>query len=201
LKRIKYNLLSILLRKRIDNIFAMGELGVEWFKKNHFKENKIHQFQYFIECNEKKECEFPIKNNDVINFIYIGQFIDRKNVISTLNSFISLRNIENWNLDLYGSGPLHHHMNNIIKDNKIDGKINIHDNISNENLITKILPNYDYLILPSKFDGWGVVVNEALSQGVKVITNKNCGSSTLVEKSKNFGFVYETSLTDCISNI
>jgi glycosyltransferase involved in cell wall biosynthesis len=42
---------------------------------------------------------------------------------------------------------------------------------------------YDVLVLPSLHDGWGVVVNEALLQGVPVIVSDAVGARTLVEKS------------------
>ena len=37
------------------------------------------------------------------------------------------------------------------------------------------------LILPSRHDGWGVVVNEALLQGVPVIASENVGARCLIE--------------------
>ena len=38
----------------------------------------------------------------------------------------------------------------------------------------------DLLVLPSRFDGWGAVVNEALGAGTPVLVSDLCGSSYLV---------------------
>ena len=46
-----------------------------------------------------------------------------------------------------------------------------------------VIAQYDVLILPSRHDGWGVVVNEALLQGVPVIASENVGAACLVEAS------------------
>lgn len=45
------------------------------------------------------------------------------------------------------------------------------------------IAQYDVLILPSRHDGWGVVVNEALLQGVPVIASENVGARCLVDSS------------------
>lgn len=52
-----------------------------------------------------------------------------------------------------------------------------------DNSITQlVMSSHDYMILPSKYDGWGAVVNEALSQGTRVLCSENCGASVLLDK-------------------
>lgn len=197
LKYFKYWFYSFFLKKRINTIFAMGELGYNWFKDIGFK--KVIPFQYFISPQPYN----PVKRNTnkTLKFIYIGQLIDRKNIIELANVFTTLPN-NNWSLDIYGSGELLGSLQKILKNKINENIVNIFSNVENKKLVTKILPQYDFLILPSKFDGWGTVVNESLSQGVKVITNNNCGSSTLVKKNILFGYVYNSGkLGDCIKNI
>lgn len=43
------------------------------------------------------------------------------------------------------------------------------------------MATHDYLILPSLYDGWGAVVNEALSVGTRVLCSKACGASILLD--------------------
>ena len=45
----------------------------------------------------------------------------------------------------------------------------------------KVVSEYDILVLPSRYDGWGVVVNEALCAGVPVICSDQVGARVLVE--------------------
>lgn len=45
--------------------------------------------------------------------------------------------------------------------------------------IPSILSNQDILILPSIYDGWGAVVNEALQSGLYVISSNQCGAKDL----------------------
>jgi glycosyltransferase involved in cell wall biosynthesis len=59
----------------------------------------------------------------------------------------------------------------------------------------KVIRAYDLLVLPSLHDGWGVVVNEALMQGVPVVVSTACGARTLVEVS-GAGRVFEAGSSD-----
>jgi glycosyltransferase involved in cell wall biosynthesis len=50
-------------------------------------------------------------------------------------------------------------------------------------------------VLPSRYDGWGVVVNEALMAGVPVLCSNRVGASAVVEKWQ-CGLVFENENVD-----
>ena len=43
------------------------------------------------------------------------------------------------------------------------------------------MQEFDIFVLPSRYDGWGAVVNEALQNGMRVIVSQNCGANVLVD--------------------
>jgi glycosyltransferase involved in cell wall biosynthesis len=47
------------------------------------------------------------------------------------------------------------------------------------------------LVLPSRWDGWGLVVNEALSMGVPAIVSDQCGASDLIRNGYD-GYVFRS---------
>jgi len=49
----------------------------------------------------------------------------------------------------------------------------------------KFMAGFDVFVLPSLEDGFGVVVSEALSVGVPVITTKNAGAADIIEDGHN----------------
>jgi glycosyltransferase involved in cell wall biosynthesis len=55
----------------------------------------------------------------------------------------------------------------------------------------------DLMVLPSRFDGWGAVVNEALGAGTPVLVSNRCGSSTLIADHALLGSVFST--TDVVA--
>jgi glycosyltransferase involved in cell wall biosynthesis len=46
------------------------------------------------------------------------------------------------------------------------------------------ISKYDLMVLPSQFDGWGVVVNEALMAEVPVLCSNRVGAASLIRKWK-----------------
>ena len=54
----------------------------------------------------------------------------------------------------------------------------------------------DLLLLPTRKDIWGLVVNEALSFGVPVITTKNCGAGLELIKDGVNGYIIDYNSTN-----
>src|SRR5687768_5037723 len=54
----------------------------------------------------------------------------------------------------------------------------------------------DVLVLPSESDTWGLVMNEAMANGLAIIATNNCGGAIdLIDKGKN-GFIFKTGDSD-----
>lgn len=71
-------------------------------------------------------------------------------------------------------------------------------------LLYKKLAEADCLLLPSRFDSFGMVVAEAMACGTPVIVSKNTGSKAIIEQFPKSGWIVdatEESLYSCIKNI
>ncbi len=92
-----------------------------------------------------------------------------------------MENISDWNgiskFTIIGDGPL---QNECIKLSKLNPKIELLGRLPN-NVAKAKMAEYDYLVLPSLYDGWGAVVNEALSAGTRVLCSNACGASILID--------------------
>ena len=51
--------------------------------------------------------------------------------------------------------------------------------VVNSNLISEVMSSYDLIILPSRYDGYGLVAVEGLLAGCKVLVTESCGSAVL----------------------
>jgi len=192
LKILKYKLLYYKNRRQIAHIFAMGNLGQLFFKNIGFDSDKVSAFQYFIE--EKELSNIKEGTNDVVDFIFVGQLIYRKGIDNLIDAFYKLQTIKKWKLSIVGSGDLENHLKQKVKNYGLENKIHFKGNLSNKEVRNEI-EIANYLILPSRFDGWGAVVSEALSVGTKVICSDKCGSSILIDETN--GYVYnENSIND-----
>lgn len=56
--------------------------------------------------------------------------------------------------------------------------------------IPSIYAECDVFVFPTRYDGWGMVVPEAMAAGMPVISSKNCGSALDLINAQN-GFLYE----------
>ena len=129
----------------------------------------------------KNNTEKRKKNSVLRSLIYVGRLSSEKNlaeVIAIINEYRWLQ------LNIYGSGP-----DEIILKSKSKQNINFHGEIPNSEL-PKMLALNDYLILPSKVEPWGLVIDEALHFGTPVLVSSACGARQLVEPGYN-GYVFD----------
>jgi len=194
-RELKYRFYA---KKYKDLKFILTPGGESYFLNVGFKRKKIIPFGYYGPDNvniENKE-----KNNiQVIKFIYVGSLIKLKNVSLLINALSKVKS-ENWILDIIGDGIERISLEKLTSSLNLTGKITFKGYKSNTN--TKIyIKNADCLCLPSLYDGWGYVVNEAYSYGCSVICSDACGVSSLVSQSETssvFKSDIVESLTSCI---
>ena len=53
--------------------------------------------------------------------------------------------------------------------------------------VQEIIASHDVLVLPSLHDGWGAVINEAMSLGTVPVCSNKCGAKALIRKSGQGG--------------
>ncbi len=70
----------------------------------------------------------------------------------------------------------------------------------NHKLILEEMANHHVLIFPSLFEGFGMVISEAMSQGTPVITTKRTAAADFIEHKKN-GWLVEPNNVDQIKTI
>jgi glycosyltransferase involved in cell wall biosynthesis len=64
--------------------------------------------------------------------------------------------------------------------------------------LNEVFGRCDVLILPSRADGWGMVVTEALAAGLRVICSDSVGASDLVKRDVLFGTVIQSNSVDAL---
>lgn len=118
---------------------------------------------------------------EVKNFIYVGRFIPCKNLENLVKAF---EKFPDCTLTMVGFGELDKKLRSIAPKNVVfTGAV---DNAK--------LPEYyrksDVLILPSYNEPWGLVVEEALNNGIPVITSENVGCNAEVAKDGETGVIF-----------
>ncbi len=128
------------------------------------------------------------------NFVFVGRLIEAKNLVMLLNSFAeALKHTTrgaNWGLLLLGDGAEYDNLSQQIVALELDGRITILPGRPWFQ-VPEVLALSDVLVLPSRSEPWGLVVNEAMACGLPVIVSDRCGCVTdLVHHGQN-GFVFD----------
>lgn len=118
----------------------------------------------------------------------VGQFIPRKGFVELLRASSPLDDGQT-SLVIIGGGPLRDEYKRIIKEMRLDNVI-LKDFVSREQLI-EFYRAADLFVLPTQQDVWGLVINEAISFGLPVVTTTGAGAAyDLVDDGRN-GFVVD----------
>jgi len=174
-------------------VLAISELAEKQFLAAGVAKQNIFPWGYFVPQTEvinKKHGESKTQR-----LIFIGNLQHRKGLDLAIKAIETINNDNadpKFFLDIYGPGDPRHWIQSEAPEIVYKGLIPFGHS-------QEVLANYDYLILPSRFDGWGVVVNEALLQGVPVIVSDRVGAKILFEKS-GAGLIFRSENIDDLIN-
>ena len=99
-----------------------------------------------------------------------------------------MKSHKNIRFQIIGDGDLKEYCKNFVKENKLKN-LDI-KGFKNQIELKTYYRNADILILPSKYESWGLVINEAMASSTPVITNRNCGASFDLIKNNKTGLIY-----------
>lgn len=150
-----------------DGIFAIGKDAVEAYKP--FQKN-IYNMPYSADLTNFLAIERLNKIPESVKFLFVGQFIERKGVNELLHALEQIE--EYFELTFVGSGE----MEPLIKEALLsDQRIKLSGFVQPKNL-PKLYSKHDVFILPSKHDGWALVVPDAMAAGMPVIGTNATGA-------------------------
>ena len=125
-----------------------------------------------------------------LNYIYVGRLAPEKNLELLIREF----NSNGRPLSIVGDGPQKELLKNMAKDN-----IRFLGHVPNDRL-PEIYGRHDVFILPSRYEPWGLVVEEALFRGLPVIASDKVGSAADMVAALETGAVFSLSAPDGLSN-
>jgi len=178
LRPVVYRIYGIILCRRVAGVFAISPLAVTQYRRLGIPRKKIFPFGYFVPYSDA-DCSIIATSENhrgaCFNLVFVGTLISRKGLDVLIRA---VRNLlaegAAISLDVYGSG---------------DTSLYDFDSSSIRYLgaipfgcAQAVIENYDLFVLPSRYDGWGVVVNEALMVGVPVVCSSAVGAAAMVKK-------------------
>lgn len=185
LKRLRGRLLATRWAERFAFVLAIGNVGRDFFHAVGFPAEKIVPFGYYLAAPAAAaEPASPgSRAGEPFRFVSAGQLIRRKGVDLLVEACASLPR-DGWQLDVYGDGRERAALGRLAARRGLSHRIAFHGTIPNADL-QRVLAAADCVVLPSRFDGWGMLVSEALAAGTPVICTDRCGSADLIRAATN----------------
>lgn len=126
-----------------------------------------------------------INDNQNKNMLFIGTLDENKNIIHLINESIKLyKNGYKFNLIIAGRGK---YQKKVEKYQKKYSFIKYVGYITDKEKLKKLYREVDYFVLPSKYETFGLVYAEALSQGCKIVYTEGQGFDGWFEE-KDIGY-------------
>ena len=170
--------------------FVAGKESKEYLIKLGFKDEKIFQPWNVVDNSFFEKITSKQKKSEFQYFLCVSRLLERKNLFNLIKSFSNYQKEGGrWGLKIIGSGDLY------LKLKKYSDKIIYKEKIEIINWLqiydlVHYYKNASAFILPSYFDNWGLVVNEAISSGLPCIVSQNCGCAVDLIKNNKTGFVF-----------
>lgn len=191
LRGLKYRLLFLRYGRHIRLLFTTGLRGQQCYRKSGFPAARIRQFGYFTERRNSTSLDSSTHNSSthpthtssalLPEIIFIGKLDQRKNVLALIDAAKECEG-QYKRLRIIGAGPLEQQMAESIKGHPVEYLGTVPNR-----LVNGYISEADLLVLPSLFDGWGAVVNEALMAGTRVLCSGNCGAAALLDGEERGG--------------
>jgi glycosyltransferase involved in cell wall biosynthesis len=189
------------IARSATGILAISHFAADFYRELGCPDQRLYPFGYFraLPDSTKVACETPKAAQTEI--IFVGQLIHRKGVDVLLDAMrLLLAEYAGWRLTLIGDGDQRLALEAQTAAAGLRDRIAFTGAMAADQVQSQIAAA-DLLVLPSRWDGWGMVINEALAAGVPVIASDQCGASDLIRHGVN-GYVFRNQeaqeLRDCL---
>lgn len=157
---------SLFASRKYDEVILVDPSQKPYFIKSGFSEDRLTIIRNGVDTNLFKPANKENKDEDIINFVYVGRLSYDKGVHILLDAFKEYHH-ENpqSRLTIIGDGMLKGQVDTCTDDGSVCwlGAIN-HDKIPN------VLQKMDAFVIPQNIGGLGLSVMEAMACGLPVIT-------------------------------
>lgn len=186
MKRLTYRYLFHRWRASVEGILATGWHTPAWVAGRAFPAGQVYPFAYFLPESTVAEEQSAIEESSAFRFLFVGQLVPRKRVDYLIKALgqIEASAVE---LIVVGDGPERGRLDALAASalsRRVTwlGRLPMSESRA-------VMGNADCLVLPSRHDGWGAVVSEALMAGTPVVCSDACGSAG-VARAANIGGVF-----------
>jgi glycosyltransferase involved in cell wall biosynthesis len=175
---------KVVIRDKFNRAWVPGEIQAKYARKLGFKKSEISKGfyaadtqmfnAYYGKYSAAKKNIFPKR------LLFVGRYVEHKGIFEMWRAFVKLKQqdeFQDWELWCVGTGDQW--------DNKIQSEGIKHLGFKQPDEFDEIIKNTSIYILPSKFEPWGVSLQEFAVAGYPIVASKAVGSTEAFCNVKN----------------
>lgn len=198
-RRLGYRRLIALRGRSLSGYLAIGHATPSWLIQQGADPTKVFPFTYFL--SGPSDAGVPSPRGASFHILFVGQFVERKRLDLLIRAVAALERPDVV-LNVIGSGS----QGNVLREfghELLGSRLHWIGRLPSTE-VRRHMHAADLLVLPSRHDGWGAVVSEAIMAGTPVICSDKCGSAGVVWASRRGG-VFQSgdlhALTDLLASL
>tara|TARA_B100000949_G_scaffold169026_1_gene149443 strand:+ start:6047 stop:7165 length:1119 start_codon:yes stop_codon:yes gene_type:complete len=181
------SLLKKKLQNNIDVIFAKTTKAKQYLEKKGFAGISLLPVgldfkDQYVYADQASLDHFTKAFDNT--FLYLGKLEPRRDLTFVLNVFKELVHSKNKNLGfvIVGKGPDALKLRQLVNAYDLKGRVLFIEQVAN-NQVAQIYKSCDLFILPSHYEIYGMVVLEALHNGLPVVSTKTAGPLDILNEN------------------
>ena len=156
--------------------------------------NKCYKWGYFTVVPELDiRVIMTQKKDTTIRILWVSRFIELKHpeLMIKLAVYLDKKGYD-FIINMVGSGNLLDKFHKMIAENHLVDRINLVGSIPNSEVLNMMKSHHIFCFTSDKNEGWGAVLNEAMSHGCCAVASNKIGAAPFLIDDGVNGLLYET---------
>ena len=161
-------------------------------KSDADKASSLFPSTFIYNAFDSTKISRPKKSNKIKHSIlFVGRLVPEKNPLRLINCALQLKkSIPNFTLDIYGEGPLYSELERCISKNNLENNVHLKGFIDDKSIYSR----YEVLWVTSQFEGFGLVIIEAMANGTPTVSSSwGDAINEIINNGRN-GYIAKTDL-------
>ncbi len=181
-------------KKPIYKLCSSAFAARDQYKLHTFK-NKCYKWGYFTEVKEQAvEAPSCVSTSKSTTIIWCARFLRWKHpeMVIKLAQKLKKNGYTDVQIDLYGDGPERKATERLSRNIGVEEIVHFHGNVSNDEIYKEMKIHDIFLFTSDRNEGWGAVLNEAMSCNCAVVASDAIGSVPFLIKDGKNGMVFKS---------
>lgn len=199
-RKLTKQFLFPILFKQFKAFMSIGSHNTDLYRHFHVDDRLIHDAPYCVDNKffakraadsgveaRKLRIDLGIPETDTV-FLFVAKYVERKRPLDLISAALMNKEHRNFHVILVGGGDLAEECQRMITTNYLE---NVHlVGFINQNDLPIYYAAADVFVLPSQYETWGLVLNEAMACGLPGIVSDSCGATRDMVLEGQTGYSY-----------